>query len=101
MVTGFLYDFLTAVVFPINIGGAVAFAVYSTIPKSPITRWAIIIGGSLGLAILWLGMFQDPNSDTNAFVVAFVATLIAAFAEIAILTWVLRYKVGWSEPFKG
>jgi hypothetical protein len=100
VVVGFLYDLLIAVVFPINIGGAIAFSIYSTIPKSAVARWAIIVGGALGMAVLWLGLFQDPNSDTNAFVLAFIATLIAAFFETALLTWVLRYKVGWSTPFK-
>jgi hypothetical protein len=100
VITGFLYDFLIAMVFPINIGVAIAFAVYSTIPKSAIARWVIIAGGALGAAILWLGMFQDPASSSSAFVLAFIATLLAAFLEISLLTWFLRYKAGWDTPFE-
>jgi hypothetical protein len=100
VVTGFLSDFLVAVVFPVNIGVAIAFGIYSTIPKSAVARWVIIAGGALGEAVLWLGMFQDPNSSSSAFVLAFIATLLAALLEISLLTWFLRHKAGWDTPFE-
>lgn len=99
MVTQFLLAFLIALVFPINIGMVCALAVLSTIPRSAAARWAISAGGALGVAIIWLSLFQDPNSSSADFVLAFVATMLAAFLEIALMTWVLRHKVGWDTPF--
>lgn len=99
MVTDFLLDFLVAMVFPINIGIVCALAVLSTIPKSAVARWAITTGGTVGIAIIWLTLFQNPNSSSTAFVLSFAATVPAAFLEIAFVTWILRHKVGWDTPF--
>jgi hypothetical protein len=99
MVANFLHDFLVAVVFPLNIGPACGLAILATIPKSITARWAIISGGALGIAIIWLALFQDPNSSSTSFILAFIATMLAAFLEGGFVTCFLRHKVGWDTPF--